>query len=233
VGIYSAAYSIGNLIQFFVNPLQVILFPELSKLFDENKTEEIVIYMSYSLRYFLFVSIPAVFGLLALAKPLLGIFTTEDFISGWMVIPIVAFSGLLAGTVQIFANTLLILKKTKIQTYIDFAAAVLNVLLNFILIPSIGIIGAALSTLLAYFFMAILCIHLSLKYFEHDFYYPDVVKSILSSIAMYVLISHFEISSILGLLEAAVMGVLVYLLMMFLLKGFNDRELSLIKKYLF
>jgi len=232
VGIYSAACSIGNLIQLFVSPLQLILFPELSKLFDENKADKVVIYMSYSLRYFLFISIPAVFGLSALAKPLLGIFTTEDFLSGWFVIPIIAFSGLLAGIYQIFANTLLIVKKTKTQTYINFAAAISNVLINILLIPSIGIIGAAFSTLFSYFFMAIVCIYMSLKYFKYEFHFYDIAKSILSSILMYLFISHFEILSIIKLFEMTGMGILVYLVTMFLLRGFNDHELSFIKKYL-
>ena len=233
VGIYSAACSFGSLIQLFVNPLQLILFPELSKLYDENKMDEVRIYMSHSLRYFLIISIPAVFGLSAFAKPLLGIFTTEDFLSGWFVIPVIAFSGLLAGIVQIFVNTLLIVKKTKVSTYINFAAAVLNVLFNLLLIPLVGIVGAALSTLFSYFFMAILCTHLSLKYFKHDFYFRDIAKSILSSVAMYFFVSCFDILSIYKLFEVAGLGVLVYLYVMFLLEGFSDHELSLIKKYLF
>ncbi|HII81280.1 MAG TPA: oligosaccharide flippase family protein, partial [Methanosarcina sp.] len=176
VGIYSAACSFGNLIQFLINPLQIILFPELSKLFDENKIDELTVYMSYSLRYFLIISIPAVFGLSAFAKPLLGIFTTENFVSGWFVIPVIASSGLLAGIAQIFINTLLIVKKTKVPTYINFAVAVLNVLLNLLLIPWVGIVGAALSTLFSYFFMAILCTHMSLKHFKHNFYFYDIIK---------------------------------------------------------
>jgi O-antigen/teichoic acid export membrane protein len=232
VGVYSAACSIGNLIQLLVSPLQLILLPELSKLFDENKMDKVIIYVSSSLRYFLFISIPAVFGLSALAKPLLSIFTTEDFLSGWFVIPVIAFSGLLAGVYQIFANTLLIVKKTKTQTYINFAAAVSNVLINLFLIPSIGIVGAALSTLLAYLFMVILCIHISLKYFKYEFYFHDIAKSILSSTIMYLFISYFEILSIRELLEIVGLGLLVYLFMMFLLGGFSDHELSLIKKYL-
>lgn len=233
VGIYSAACSFGNLIQLFVNPLQLILFPELSKLFDENKIDELTIYMSYSLRYFLIISIPAVFGLSAFAKPLLGIFTTENFVSGWFVIPIIAFSGLLAGIAQIFVNTLLIVKKTKVPTYINFAVAVLNVLINFLLIPRIGIVGAALSTLLSYFFMAILCTHMSLKHFKHNFYFYDITKCILSSTAMYFFVSRFDILSIYTLFVAAGMGAFVYLSVMFLLGGFNDHEVSLVKKHLF
>ncbi len=233
VGVYSAACSIGSLIQLFVSPLQLILLPELAKLFDENKIDELTIYMSYSLRYFLFISIPAVFGLSALAKPLLGIFTTEDFFSGWSVIPIIAFSGLLAGVVQIFINTLFIVKKTKAQTYINVAAAVLNLLINFLIIPSVGIVGAAISTLLSYFLMAILCIRMSLKYFKHEFHFYDITKSVLSSVAMYLFISHLDILNIHQLFEAAGVGLFVYLSAMFLLGGFNDRELSLIKRYLF
>jgi O-antigen/teichoic acid export membrane protein len=233
VGVYSAACSIGNLIQLFVSPLQLILLPELAKLYDEHKIDELTIYMSYSLRYFLFASIPAVFGLAAIAKPLLGIFTTEDFISGWVVIPVIAFSGLLAGVVQIFINTLFIVKKTKAQTYINISAAVLNLLLNVLIIPSVGIVGAALSTLVSYFLMAILCIQMSLKYFKHEFYFYDITKSVLSSVAMFLFISHLEILNIHHLFEAIAEGLFVYLFVMFLLRGFNDHEISLFKRYLF
>jgi O-antigen/teichoic acid export membrane protein len=233
VGVYSAACSIGNLIQLFVSSLQLILLPELSKLFDENKMDEVRIYMSHSLRYFLLISIPAVFGLSALAKPLLGILTTEDFLSGWVVIPIIAFSGLLAGIFQIFVNTMLLVKQTKTATYINIVAAVSNVLINLLLIPSVGIVGASLSTLFSYFLMAVLCMHMSLKQFKLDFYFHDIAKSILSSMAMYLFVFHFVISSIFELFEIAGMGVFIYLVVMFLVGGFSDQELSLIRRYLF
>jgi O-antigen/teichoic acid export membrane protein len=233
VGVYSAACSIGNLIQLFVSPLQLILLPELSKLFDENKLDEVRIYMSHSLRYFLIIAIPAVFGLSALAKPLLGVLTTQDFISGWFVIPIIAFAGLLAGIFQIFVNTMFLIKETRSATYINIIAAVSNVLINLILIPSVGIIGAALSTLVSYFLMAVFCIHMSLKHFKLDFYFLDIAKSILSSISMYFFISSFAISGILELFEAIGAGTFIYLVVMLLVGGFTDHEMSLIKRYLF
>ncbi|HIH74095.1 MAG TPA: flippase [Methanosarcina sp.] len=233
VGVYTAACSIGNLIQLFVSPLQLILFPELSKLFDEDKMDEVRIYMSHSLRYFLIIAIPAVFGLSSLAKPLLGVLTTQDFISGWLVIPIIAFAGLMAGIFQIFVNTMFLIKETKPATYINIIAAVSNVLINLILIPSVGIIGAAISTLVSYFFMATFCVHISLKHFKLDFYYLDIAKSILSSMAMYFFVSSFAISGILELFEAAAAGTLIYVVVMFLVGGFTDHEMSLIKRYLF
>jgi len=231
VGVYSAAYSIGNLIQLFASPLQLILLPELSKLFDENKIDQIRIYLSHSLRYFLLITIPAVFGLSALAKPLLGIFTTQDFLSGWLVIPIIAFSGLAAGVFQIFVNTMFLVKETKSATYITTIAAVSNVLLNLLLIPSIGIIGAALSTLISYFLMIVLCIRISMKYFEFDYYFYDIAKSIFSSFAMYLFVSHFVISNVYELFGVAAMGAFVYIFVMFIIGGFSKCELSVVKKY--
>lgn len=233
VGVYSAACSIGNLIQLFVSPLQLILLPELSKLFDENKMEEVRIYMSHSLRYFLIIAIPAVFGLSAFSKPLLGVLTTQDFVSGWFVIPIIAFAGLLAGVFQIFVNTMFLIKETRSATYINILAAASNVLINLILIPSIGITGAALSTLVSYFLMAILCVHISLKHFKPDFYFLDIAKSVLSSMGMYFFVSSFAISGILELFEVAGAGTLIYTVIMFLLGGFTDHEISFIKGYLF
>lgn len=231
VGVYSAACSIGNLIQLFVSPLQLILLPELSKLFDEDKIDQVRIYMSHSLRYFLLITIPAVFGLSALAKPLLGIFTTEDFLSGWLVIPIIALSGLLAGIFQIFVNIMFLVKETKSTTYINIVAALSNVLLNLLLIPSMGIIGAALSTLISYFLMIVFCIWVSMKHFVFDFYFYDIAKSIFSSIAMYLFVSHFIVSNIYELFGVAGMGALIYIFVMFLIGGFSKYELAVVKKY--
>ena len=231
VGVYSAACSIGNLIQLLVSPLQLILLPEISKLFDENKIDKVRTYMSHSLRYFLLITIPAVFGISALAKPLLGVFTTQDFLSGWFVIPIIAFSGLLAGIFQIFVNIMFLVKETKSITYINIVAAASNVLLNLLLIPSIGIGGAALSTLISYFLMIVFCIHVSMKHFVFDFYFYDIVKSIFSSLAMYLFVSYFIISNVYELFGVAGMGVFVYILLMFIIGGFSKREISLVKKF--
>jgi O-antigen/teichoic acid export membrane protein len=230
-GVYSAAYSIGNLIQLFSSPLQLILLPELSKLFDEDKIDQVRIYLSHSLRYFLLITIPAVFGISALAKPLLGIFTTQDFLSGWFVIPIIALSGLLAGIFQIFVNIMLLVKETKSATYINIIAAISNVLLNLLLIPSIGILGAALSTLISYFLMIVLCIYISMKHFVFDYYYYDIAKCVFSSVAMYLFVYSFDISNAYELFGIAAMGAFVYIFLMLIIGGFSKCELSAVIKY--
>ncbi len=74
VGIYSAAYSLGNLPILILTILGLVLPPNLSKLFDEGKIHEIKTHLSYSLKYSLLLIIPFVFGAIFLAIPVLQTF---------------------------------------------------------------------------------------------------------------------------------------------------------------
>ena len=188
--------------------------------------------MSHSLRYFLLISIPAVFGLSALAKPLLRIFLLYNGgFPFWLVCdPDYRFIRPSSRNRSNFYQYTINCQKNESANLYQFCCGSFDLCINLLLIPSIGIVGAAIPTLLAYFFMAILCTRMSLKYFKHDFYFHDIAKSILSSVAMYFFVSHFEILRIRKLLEVAVMGVLVYLFVMFLLGGFSEHATFFDKK---
>ncbi|AKB23625.1 Polysaccharide biosynthesis protein [Methanosarcina sp. MTP4] len=231
VGIYSASYAIGSLIQLFITPIQFILFPELSRLFDEGKSDEVKVYLGNSMKYFLLIAIPAVFGLSALAKPMLEILTTQEFISGSIVIPFIALSGLLSGIFQIVINITHLVKKTKFNLYIHIFAALLNIVFNFLLIPSIGIVGAAIATLISYTLMVIVCILVSFKHIEFNLNFGFILKSIMASSIMFGVIFCLNPSNIMGLFGSVLLGAFVYLAIMILIKGISRNELNLIKNF--
>lgn len=229
VGVYSASYAIGSLVSLFIAPIQMILFPELSKLFDNGDIDKVKTYLSYSMKYFLFIAIPAVFGLSALSKPILNILTTSEFASGSIVIPFIALSGLLAGVFQIVINITHLVKKTKFNLYIHLIAALLNIILNFILIPHIGILGAAIATLISYIVMVIVCIHISFKHISFDLNYIFIGKCIVASSLMSGVILLFNPNNIKELLIAPSFGAVIYLLILLPIKGFNKSELNMVK----
>lgn len=231
VGIYSASYAIGNLIQMFITPIQFILFPELSRLFDEGKNDEVKVYLSNSMKYFLLIAIPAVFGLSALAKPMLKILTTQEFISGSVIIPFIALSGLLAGVFQIVINITHLVKKTKFNLYIHIFAALLNIIFNFLLIPLLGIAGAAIATLISYTLMVAICIFISFKHIDFDLNFSFILKSIISSSFMFGVIFCLNPSNIMGLIGSVFLGVFVYLVIMILIKGINKHELAVLNSF--
>jgi O-antigen/teichoic acid export membrane protein len=230
VGIYSASYSIGWLIQALVTPIQLILFPELSKLYDEGKENQVKIYLSYSLKYFLMLAIPAVFGLAALAQPILRILTTEEFVAGSTVIPIVALSGLMGGVFQIIINITHLAKQTKFNMYIHIFAAASNVLLNLFLIPYMGIEGAAVSTLISYSIMIAIATRFSRKYLWFKINYRGISKMIISAFLMYSCLLLIIPSNLLEILFSIIFGAALYFLLLIVTKTFSLKELSVIKR---
>lgn len=233
VGIYSASYAIGNLVNLFVSPIQMILFPELSKLFDNGDIDKVQAYLSSSMKYFLLIAIPAVFGLSALSKSILNILTTSEFASGSVVIPIIALSGLLAGIFQIVINITHLVKKTKFNLYIHVVAALSNIVFNFILIPSIGILGAAIATLISYIVMVLACIHISFKHITFDWNFIFISKCIVASSIMSGVILLWDPNDIIELLIVSGLGAVFYLFILLSIKSFSKNELNMVKDLYF
>jgi len=231
VGIYSAAYSISGIILLFVAPLSFVLPPSLSKLYDESKMTEVKTHLAYSLKYFLMLAIPSAFGLSLLAKPILSTLTTSEFISsGSLVIPFVAVSMVLFGVYTVFSQILVLIKKTRIFGILWGSSAIANLILNVIFVPVIGILGAAISTLIAFAVTTAFTVHFSFKYFKFNIDFWFILKSIFASIVMSLVIikwSPVGISNI--LIEIGVCAV-VYTAVLLLLKGIRKEEIAFFKE---
>jgi O-antigen/teichoic acid export membrane protein len=176
-------------------------------------------------------SIPAVFGLSLLSKPILSVLSTPEIASkGYLITPFTAVTALFFGIVSIFNQVLLLEKKTKITGNIVSLCAVLNFGLNFILIPYIGIIGAAITTLFAYTVNLLLIIYCSAKYLRLGDNTLYIKKYIIASVLMCLIIINFNPS---GLLEISIIigiCVVTYFLILFFIGGFDKNEIRILIK---
>ena len=230
VGYYSPGYVLGAAILIFYTPFSILLPSVLPKYYDNGKLEEVNSFIKYSLKYFLLVAIPSVFALSLLSRPLLMIISTTEIASnGYLVTPFVAFSSLLIGTYGIITNYLLLKKKTKIIGGILTIAA-LSSLLNIIIIPYLGIIGAAIVTLLSYFIAFILGLNYTLKYFKIEFDFIFTLKSIIASILMSFIIILINPQGLSEVTIVIVASFIVYLCSIMLLKGIKQDEINFLKK---
>ncbi|AKB29885.1 polysaccharide biosynthesis protein [Methanosarcina siciliae T4/M] len=226
VGIYAAAYAIGNIISFFVSPIQLMLFPTLSKAYDMQNLSEVNGYLEYSLKYFLLFAIPSAFGISVLAKPILRMMTTAEFVSGSIVIPFVAFGIIFEGVYQISINVTHLVKKTQYNIVFLSIGAISNLLLNIILIPIFGLVGAAVSTLIAYFLMCAVSVFFSQKYIQINIDWLLISKIILSSLLMALVVHTYNPETFIGIIIAIGLGFIIYCLLIILLKGVEIRELK-------
>ncbi|MFA5400916.1 MAG: flippase [Dehalococcoidia bacterium] len=229
VGIYSAIYTIANIISLFLGPANALLLPTVSKSYDDGDTASTKNYFKFTLKYTLLLSVPAAFGMSVLAAPLIRILTSTEFMSGSTVLPFIA-SGLVIFELYSIGNHIFYLvKKTHWILWLLIITAVLNVALTLLLVPLWGIIGAGIASLIAYAVTGILTIIIGFRYFKFDLSYSFIVKSIFASVVMSLVIWLLHPYSILQVIMAIIIGAFIYLILIWLMRSFSRNELSLFK----
>lgn len=230
VGIYSVGYSLAFILIFFWNTLRGVLLPDLSALFDQGKTREFEIRFSRVFKYGVALSVPGVLGISLLAKPIIETFSSPEFMSATDVLAIIAIGVFFFGIFLLFTTLLSVLKKATLISAIWIFMAILNVGLNFWLIPSFGIIGAAYSTSIVFLLGALVIIFYSRKYFKIIFKKEWLAKIIIGSVFMGAIISLIRVTSLIHLILTILAGALIYGLILLFLKFYDESELLLFKK---
>lgn len=234
VGYYAPAYSIGMLLTLFIFPLALVLSIVLPKFFDENKMDEVKNYLGYSLKYFLLIAVPSAFGLSILSKQLLIIFSTEEIAqNSYLVVPFVLTSILLYGVIYFFGQILCLVKKTKIIAIIWAISALLNLVLNIIFIPKFGILAAAIATFTSYFCAFISMWYFSFKEFQFKIEWDFIAKSVFSSVLMILFIGWFNPEGLLSVLLSIALGILIYIVIMFLFRAVGKKEILFLKDLIY
>lgn len=145
LGVYGVGFRIGGMVMLLMTGLQGAVSPMIFAHHQEPETRGRVAQM---LRMFAAVALMLCAGLSVFAPELLLIFATPDYRDAVLVIPFLAASIVLS-RFYIFAPGLYLSKKTGLLAGINIAMAFVNLVLNYVMIPYWGIIGAAVATLVA------------------------------------------------------------------------------------
>jgi O-antigen/teichoic acid export membrane protein len=158
VGIYNACYKLGIFMMLFVNMFQYAWQPFFLQNAEEKNAKEI---FSKVLTYFTLASgfILVTLSLFIdniVAIPLLHGRTLidSDYWSGLSIVPMILFGYLFNGLYVIFTAGIYIEEKSIYIPLITGIGAVVNIGVNFLLIPVWGLMGAAFATFAAYLVMA-------------------------------------------------------------------------------
>jgi O-antigen/teichoic acid export membrane protein len=100
----------------------------------------------------------------------------REYLSGLVIVPIILLGYLFNGIYYNFQAGIYIEEKTKYFPYVTGAGALINVVVNVLLIPVLGIIGAALATLASYIVMAAGLFFFSQKYYKINYEYGKILK---------------------------------------------------------
>jgi O-antigen/teichoic acid export membrane protein len=230
VGYYSPGYYIGSAaITMLYAPLTLMLPPVLSKHYDEGNIADVRTILTYSLKWYAGIVLPCVFALSVLSKPLLLVLTTQQIAAnGYLVTPLVAAGTALAGAYAVLVTIIALKKKTAVIGTIWMLSAVLNFGLNLVLIPYLGLVGAALTTFFAFLLAFVLTALYSLRFFKFDVNGGFIVKSVCGSSIMALFLLLWNPSGLLSIVLSIAVAAVIYLAVLLALRGFTIREFKLI-----
>lgn len=159
-------------------------------------------------------------------------FTTSEFVSAYLIVPIVALGTIFYVSTGICSIILSVVKKTKILARISIVTSSINIILNIILIPIIGIIGAAISTLITFVCCAIILIILSFREIPFGIDFNFISKSIISSIPMAFVVWMLNPYGAVNILTSVGIAAILYFGVLILVKGFTREEYLFLKGFL-
>ncbi|VAV90199.1 hypothetical protein MNBD_ALPHA06-1221, partial [hydrothermal vent metagenome] len=163
-----------------------------------------------------FLTFPAATGIALVATPLANIMTGPEFREGAAVlIPWITLAGVMNGITTYYLLVAFTLsKRTKAMAIVTAVPAVLNIALNFLLLPIMGLMGAVLATILAYMLGMAMTAFIGRRHFDLPLPFAEAAKTLLACAGMAVAVLLLPIGEETGdfvrLLMMASVGAVVY-----------------------
>ena len=181
--LYSLAYTCGSIITILINSINTAFSPWLAERIHENDTKSVRSFSKYYITSFVCIAI----GVMLVAPEVLYILGGKSYLAAIYVMPPVAMGCICQFLYTMMVNIEQIKGKTVGMAFASAAAAVLNYVLNLLLIPKFGYIAAAYTTLAGY--LLLLGLHMWLVRrmgMSHVYSYRFVVGTIIAAGAVSV-----------------------------------------------
>jgi len=155
VGIYNIALKLSMITSITLMAINTIAAPKFAEFWGKKDLDGLAKVAQQSTKLIFWTSFPVLILFLFFPKPILGVFG-EEFKTGALALIILTigqFVNAAAGSVGYILN---MTGKQKFVQNIIFIGALINIILNYLLIPIFGIIGAALASAVSMIFWNIM-----------------------------------------------------------------------------
>lgn len=236
VGLYTAGSKLSHVILTAVTSIGAVMIPRCSNLIKTGNIAEFSRISSKAIRFVLILSLPCMVGIMLLAKPIIWILCGEEFMLSVPVLywtaPIIVFISI---TNFIGLQVLYPQNKENIVIWSTVGGAVVNLLLNLVLIPIYSEKGAAISTFAAELMVLIVQIVYGYKYIPIKLFDKRYLIYVWATVIMIIpilFVLYFVKGYILQIVVSTILGGIVYCGYLFLKKEevFIDIYKSVLRK---
>jgi O-antigen/teichoic acid export membrane protein len=211
LGFYAAAYGIAIYLQdVMMAPLQMALFPICMRVWNTEGKKALQDFLSRSLDQFIFVAVAVVCVAIVTSRDVIVLLASRKFQQAHTLLPYLVVGLVLSAVTIYFRPGLMIHKRATKIAAATFYAGFLNVALNVILLPRIGLVGAAIATTLSYAGIVVFLAYQSMRVLPYKLELISFAKYAITGAAVAWLVTQLPVET--PLLSAVVKGSVIVVL---------------------
>ena len=245
VGFYNNSEKIINIPMGIITAFGTVMLPRMTNMIATGERKKTIKYIMLSLEFITILAVPIGFGLAAVSKTFVPIFLGKEFIPSIPMVNLLAITVLFVSWANVIRTQYLIPNHFD-NVYITstIIGAVINLILNILLIPKYQGIGACIGTVVAEFTLMFIQAWAVRKTFSIMKVIKEYLFVFIASIVMYIsvlFISKMLSLTIFSLIIQIMLGVIIYIIIVFIililkkdkiLQYINFKNLKIIKNKL-
>lgn len=188
VGFYTTAVKLSKILIMILVAFTTVLVPPLALAYKEERYADAQGLLSKSFNYVVFISVPLSTGIFVIAKPLILLFSGNDFLPAVNALRILSPTVLIVGLSYVFGQ--LIINATGNERYFLRCALigmVLSLALNIILIPHFHQLGAAITNLSVELTVMLLLIYVALQKVPFNPQWGNLLKAFIACLPFFLI----------------------------------------------
>jgi O-antigen/teichoic acid export membrane protein len=232
VGIYGVAYTFAQFVSMFSTAFGYLSEPISSQLEKNDKIDKAVNTQTVIVRWILIATLAVAIPMTAFSSEFLGLIFRPSYESGGSVLIILIVGFVLKSVLQVHKPILAALGKSKLIAANTVTTAMLNIILNIILIPRYGVEGAGIATSVSFLLLGLLPT-IEVWYYTQS---VSLSRDTLSSIVMCALVGVIFVpifiitpQTILWIATISGLFAISYILCLVVVVGFNRDDIMIMQ----
>jgi len=211
LGVLDLAVRGSNVLWVIYSAVGTVVFPAMSELYGRLGKEGVMRAVKMSSRYLAYLIFPPAIGLAVLARTAMAILFGWEYTVGALAFSILALAGIMTAYGTLGGSALEALGKTRVFIKIGAVSILVNIILIFMLVPFLGVVGAAVSRAAMLTVSFVYILYALKREIAVVLDMSAIKKAIFASIIMVIPLGLFEhfIASSMDPLHSAVLEILI------------------------
>lgn len=235
VGIYNVVYPLAQLLTVGLTAFSFLFMPVISELDSNDKSDEMQRIFQIVTKWLFMGTFPIFLVVALFPEMTIRITFGSEYTEGGIALTFLAVAYFTHAVTGPNADTLTSLGRTRLIMWDNLAVGILNALLNLILIPTYGYLGAGIATAASYTTLNILYTvqlyrETNIQPFSRALVYPAVVATVLVAFIYWITTNLLAVTVpvLIGMFTVLMIG---YALIILRFGGIEDEEIELVMSF--